>query len=97
VARWGYSTTLMVYELWNEVDLTQNYTYWIPEVAAWHNTMKQYLNSLDPNHMVTTSFSSIYSKNEETYQYLDFCQIHDYSGYDLSYMAEIDISTHLPL
>lgn len=46
VARWGYSPSVLAWELWNEVDNTE-----LPEtdaVVAWHQEMAQELRALDP-------------------------------------------------
>ncbi len=54
VSRWGYSTQVLAWELWNEVELTDNYNF--EQVADWHNLMAQYLLQIDPyRHLVTTS------------------------------------------
>ena len=58
VARWGYATNLLAWELWNEVDLVWNSG--APEVLAWHQEMASELRALDPyHHLVTTSVSGI--------------------------------------
>jgi hypothetical protein len=54
VARWGYSTHILAWELWNEVENTDNYDFTV--VAQWHDVMARYLRSIDPyGHLVTTS------------------------------------------
>ncbi len=56
VARWGYSTAILAWELWNEVQYTDNYSQNYPNVAAWHQEMAAYIQSIDPwRHLVTTS------------------------------------------
>ncbi len=58
VARWGYSPNILAWELWNEVDLTDNYMHVRERVAQWHREMARYLKSIDPyKRMVTTSFA----------------------------------------
>ncbi|MBM4082478.1 MAG: DUF5060 domain-containing protein, partial [Planctomycetes bacterium] len=53
-ARWGYSTQVFAWELWNEVDLTE-YREW-DHVVAWHREMAGYLKAVDAQkHLVTTS------------------------------------------
>ena len=62
-ARWGYSTSLLDYELFNEVDNSDQSATYINngDVAAWHNTQRNELNSLNPQtHMVSTSFDASY-------------------------------------
>lgn len=57
VARWGYATNL-VWELWNEVDLTGGSP---AEVTAWHSEMTEWLAALDPyDHLQTTSIANPY-------------------------------------
>jgi len=80
VARWGYSTNILAWELWNEVDLTDNYYNVRGSVASWHRDMAMYLKSIDPyGHLVTTSFANptldpLVWELEE----MDFVTIHRY-------------------
>jgi hypothetical protein len=54
VARWGYSTHVLAWELWNEVELTDNYDFDV--VAKWHEEMAKYIRGIDPyRHLITTS------------------------------------------
>ena len=56
IARWGYSTAVLAWELWNEVQYTDNYSQNYPKVAVWHQEMAAYIQSIDPwRHLVTTS------------------------------------------
>ena len=56
VARWGWSTHLLAWELWNEINLVANAL--DPDVVAWHQEMARELLALDPyDHMVSTSVS----------------------------------------
>lgn len=80
VARWGYSTHVLAWELWNEVDLTDNYETARASVAQWHKEMASYIKQIDPyKHLVTTSFANpnldplIWSLEE-----IDFVTIHRY-------------------
>lgn len=56
VARWGYATNVMTWELWNEVDLADQ-----PEGLAlidWHREMGRELRALDPyDRLVSTSLA----------------------------------------
>jgi hypothetical protein len=57
VARWGHSPNVLCWELWNEVDLTEQPAT-IDPVVDWHREMAGVLRDLDPNdHLVTTSTS----------------------------------------
>lgn len=54
VARWGASSAVMAWELWNEVTGVDDYD--DKASAAWHREMAAYLKELDPHeHLVTTS------------------------------------------
>lgn len=84
VARWAYSTSILAWELWNEVDLTDNYD--SVAVAEWHEEMARYIRELDPyDHLITTSFSdprlddAIWRMDE-----IDFTQIHIYGARDMA-------------
>lgn len=56
VARWGHSTAVFAWELWNEVDLAVYGRK--QEITDWHKEMGQYLKEIDVNrHLVTTSTS----------------------------------------
>jgi len=53
-SRWGYSTQVLAWELWNEVELTDDYSFEV--VAEWHEEMATYLRQIDPyGHLITTS------------------------------------------
>jgi hypothetical protein len=61
VARWGYSSNIVAWELFNEVNFAGTGTSALTpcppaDVVSWHNTMSSYLKSIDVNnHLVTTS------------------------------------------
>ena len=56
VARWGHSTAILAWELWNEVDLAGAYN--DDKVLTWHREMAAYLKRIDDGrHLVTTSVS----------------------------------------
>jgi hypothetical protein len=56
VARWGYSTSIFAWELFNEVQWTNGWKNQQANVVAWHNTMASYIRSIDAfKHPVTTS------------------------------------------
>ncbi len=82
VARWGYNTNLIAWELWNEVQYTDNFsasTIQQINVANWHQEMAQYIRQIDPfQHLITTSsqdngFQYFWLKPE-----LDIVQVHYY-------------------
>ena len=57
IARWGHSPSVMAWELFNEVEWTDpNYEKREALVGEWHDSMADYVRSLDPyGHLVTTS------------------------------------------
>lgn len=79
VARWGASTNLLAWELWNEADLTD--TYDTATSVAWHREMADYLRSIDPaRHLVTTSFAFFFNDPAVwSGAGLDATQLHFYS------------------
>jgi hypothetical protein len=82
VARWGYSTHVLAWEFWNEVDIIEHYD--PPQVAAWHREMARYLRSIDPwQHLITTSFA--HSQGDpavDSLPEMDFVQTHCYGPRD---------------
>src|SRR3712207_803358 len=84
VARWGYSTHLMAWEFWNEVDLTDQYA--STAVRDWHAVMSRHLRELDPwDHLQSTS----YARSEgdaavDGLRELDFVQTHRYGPLDMA-------------
>ena len=60
VARWGYSTHILAWEFWNEINCVRGYR---PEaVAAWTAEMARYLKSIDPwGHLVVNSLGEDYA------------------------------------
>ena len=59
IARWGYSTNIMAWELWNEFNTVKAYRTNAAELRDWTKEMVNYINSIDPyNHLTTTSLGS---------------------------------------
>ncbi|MFH1239452.1 MAG: DUF5060 domain-containing protein [bacterium] len=78
IARWGYSTNILAWELFNEVDLVNNVDH--DEVAVWHREMAHYLKQADPfKHLITTSFARP-TAGDKTWKLkdIDYTQVHDY-------------------
>ena len=58
VARWGYARSIMAWELWNEVDWTDNYDQHANAIKDWHEEMASFLKIVDPyRHLISTSFA----------------------------------------
>ncbi len=82
VARWGYSTSIFAWELFNEVQFTDNYRTSAVQranVAAWHDEMAEWLQNNDPfDHLITTSSEEIGFENIWSLDNIDLMQVHDY-------------------
>ncbi|MEL6670618.1 MAG: T9SS type A sorting domain-containing protein [Bacteroidota bacterium] len=84
VARWGYSRAIMSWELFNEVEWTDNYSTHKNKVITWHEDMATFLKSIDPyQHIVTTSFAHDYNEPLVwTNPDMDITQTHFYINTD---------------
>lgn len=78
IARWGYSTNILAWEFFNEIDIIENISE--DEVVSWHKEIAHYLKQNDPfYHLVTTSFlSPLKGDNVWRLKEIDFTQVHDY-------------------
>jgi len=79
LARWGYSPSIMAWELFNEVEWTDavanKHT---DEVVAWHRGMAKFLRDQDPyRHLITTSSML---EPAELWADMDYIQPHAYPG-----------------
>jgi len=80
IARYGYSQSLLAWELFNEIDNV--YRYLMPnDVAAWHGAVGAWLHANDPfGHLVTTSLTGGSDRPEIwTLPQLDFTSYHSYN------------------
>ncbi|MCU0387687.1 MAG: DUF5060 domain-containing protein [Chitinophagaceae bacterium] len=82
IARWGYSRNIMSWELFNEVEWTDNFQTYKNQIKDWHQEMAAYLKQKDPfKHLVTTSYAH---DNEDPNTWnlpeIDFTQTHYYNG-----------------
>ncbi|KAF0094646.1 MAG: hypothetical protein E1N59_1650 [Puniceicoccaceae bacterium 5H] len=85
VARWGYSSAIFAWELFNEVNFTGGTS---QDIGAWHNTMTAYLKSIDPyGHIVTTSTTQ---SQLDLSTELDLVQEHTYSSNIATSVANLD-------
>lgn len=87
VSRWGFSTNLVSWELWNEVNQIQGFnpnltppSTYASDILNWHTIMYNYIKSIDPHkHLITTSYAGgITSSNQSVFSVMDFTQSHDY-------------------
>ncbi len=80
IARWGYSRNIMSWELFNEVDWTDQFEQRKTDVANWHAEMAAFLKDNDPyEHLVTTSYA--HDNNDAAVWHnldIDFTQTHYY-------------------
>jgi hypothetical protein len=81
VARYGYSDHIMAWELFNEVDWTDDFAHHRADVAAWHAEMAALLHRLDVNHhLITTSYgNAAHDSLSWRLPGLDFTQTHYYT------------------
>ncbi len=82
IARWGYATNIMAWELFNEVDLTDDFDQRRTEVSLWHNEMAGFIKNLDVyHHLVTTSYAnSVYEPATWNNPLIDYAQMHNYTS-----------------
>jgi hypothetical protein len=82
IARWGYSPNILAWELFNEVDLTDDYDNRRTEVALWHDEMAKFINSFDGyHHLITTSYAyDRYEPATWNNPIIDYTQIHNYTS-----------------
>lgn len=84
VARWGYSTSIAMWEFFNEVDNVQFQDKNNPIdgrlITDWHNEMSTYLKQIDPyHHIVTTSISHRDIEGLNSIRNIDINQKHIYN------------------
>ena len=88
VARWGYSGSILAWELWNEVQFTNGWASNKSDVVAWHDEMADYIASIDPfNHLITTSsdtsgFDALWSLDN-----IDVIQVHHYGAETIGFFT----------
>ena len=96
IARWGYSTSIMAWELFNEVQYTDagQAGQW-GMIEAWHNQMATFIRSQDPyQHLITTSSAL----TEPIWDDCDYYTHHDYPADVINGLEEApDISSTQPL
>lgn len=84
VARYAYSPSIFAWELWNEVNIVDDYD--SATVAAWHAQMARTLRSLDPwHHLITTSHAGPAGDPAvDSLPEIDFVQSHSYGDKDMA-------------
>ncbi|MDD5067803.1 MAG: DUF5060 domain-containing protein [bacterium] len=77
ISRWAYSTHVLAWELFNEVNFTDSFDKDID--TRWHKEMSGFIKQIDPfRHMVTTSYYKDYNKNVLGLDTIDYSQVHNY-------------------
>lgn len=86
ISRWGYSSSVFAWELWNELDLTEGFWDDLDAWKDWHVDQARAIQEADGNrHMVTTSFC--WSKGVERIDALPemaYVQTHSYNPTDMA-------------
>ncbi|MEM2912916.1 MAG: DUF5060 domain-containing protein [Candidatus Bathyarchaeia archaeon] len=82
IARWAHSPSIAAWELWNEVDLTDNYEGNVENIIEWHREMSDYIKTLDIyGRPVSTSFANIEKEGKIwSLDKINFTQAHMYMG-----------------
>lgn len=88
IARWGYSTSIGAWELFNEIDNVQYRDNDNPisaaDIVAWHDEMSRYIKKIDPyKHIVTTSISHRDLEGLNSISSIDINQKHIYNNTDI--------------
>lgn len=89
IARWGYSPNIFSWEIFNEVEWTDNYN--TENIVKWHMDIISYIKKLDVNkHLISTSFAnpnmdaSVWKLRD-----INFTQTHFYGVKDGSELYEL--------
>lgn len=88
VARWGYASNIMCWELWNEIS---NFVEGAPseeqiqrDIITWHSEMCSLIRSIDPHrHLITSSLGTDKGVDilmKDLFNELDFSQKHHYQS-----------------
>ncbi len=87
VARWGYSSAVLAWELWNEVQYTDGWRNNRRNVVIWHEEMADYIDSIDPfDHPITTSSDSSGFDELWALDNIDMVQVHHYGHETISFL-----------
>jgi hypothetical protein len=80
VARWGYSTHIMAWEFWNEINCVWGYGKRSQDMIDWSAEMGRYLREIDPwHHLVVNSLGS-FQVDDRLWRLpeMHFAQVHGY-------------------
>jgi Domain of unknown function (DUF5060) len=88
IARWGYSPSIMAWELFNEVEFTDAFEKNLDAVAAWHAEMAAFIREQDPYHHLITTSSDV--NEPKLWPATDYYEAHTYPPDILSAMAVLE-------
>ncbi|MEP6465918.1 MAG: DUF5060 domain-containing protein [Parafilimonas sp.] len=98
IARYGYSKNIESWELFNEVDLTDQFDAHQADVTSWHDQFSTYIKSKDVyQHLVTTSYANS-SNDPDTWKLpnIDYTQTHNYvSAPDIENVLATDSKNYI--
>lgn len=99
VARWGYSPSLMAWELWNEINCVKGYNDYSDVVVEWSADMCRYLKETDPwQHLTVNSLGSC-DFNERLWARpeIEWAQMHGYYYFnDTMKQQAVDMAFFIP-
>jgi len=97
VARWGYSTAVFSWNLWNEIDLIPEYDKLRNEAREWHREMAQYLKQIDwAEHVIHTNFKTINGDSHlDALPEMDIVSVNTYTSMNFAPVAELWIKRHI--
>lgn len=86
LSRWGYSPSILSYELFNEVQFTDAGKGKLDDqIALWHREMALFLRQFDGyRHLITTSSAPAIALNSPIWETVDYVQTHTYPSDVLS-------------
>ncbi len=88
IARWGYSPSIMAWELFNEVEYTDAFKTNLDDVAAWHVTMAKFIREQDPYHHLIDTSSQV--TEPKLWPAMDYYEAHIYPPDVLSAIQVLD-------
>jgi endo-1,4-beta-mannosidase len=97
VARYGAYTSLMSWEIFNEMEWTENYRYHVGDSAKFHREMGDFLKATDPYpHLVTTSYAHALGFGRDVWDAgMQYTQEHIYGGLEDTSQAVASLATTL--
>ena len=89
VARWGASTSVFSWDLWNEVSAAEGFN--AKTAAQWHERMARYLRSVDQaEHVIHTNFGHLNSYAEvDSLPEMELVSTNTYAIKDIAQIAEV--------